>query len=254
MDNPFLVRLIELSSKIQHNRTLEDGLRELAAMAAKSLGATRCSVMLLTEEDEERKLRVYSHFGDLPEDAYSRATPLDRGIAGHVASTGETLLVADLAASEFAAHARTAPPTEGSLMSAPIKIGVTVIGVINVNRLCDAPNFSEADKVLLDVLSLFVGKSIQVFQLQNLAESRVLQMAEILSRRDRNGDGREPICPDPARLAKMVAKNFFRELTAAGFGPSAIISVSSQVLSELNDSLNRHESRLIRETGESGSR
>jgi hypothetical protein len=55
----------------------------------------------------------------------------------------------------------------------------------------------------------------------------------------------------------MVAKNFFRELTNAGFGPNAVISVASEVLSMLNANLEKHKERREREAshgpgGESG--
>lgn len=246
MDRRFVAQLIDLETLIEREQTLEDGLRDLARMTARSLDANRCSVMLLTEDEAGQRLRLCSHAGDLPEDAYADAIPLDAGIAGHVAATGEALLVEDVARSPYAGLAHNDPGRSPSLMSAPIKVADRVIGVINVSDRRDARPFSERDLDLLHVLSLFVGKSIQSFRLQRLAESRVLQMAEVLRQRESAAGESRAICPDPSRLAKLVAKNIYRELASAGFGPNAIIAVSSQVLSELNDSLKRHRERRER--------
>ena len=252
MEHRFVDQLIDLETLIEREQTLEDGLHDLARMTAHSLNASRCSVMLLIEDEEETRLRVCSHIGDLPADAYANAVPLDAGIAGHVASTGQALLVEDIVHSPYARLARQDPGRGPSLMSAPIKVADRVIGVINVSEHRDAAPFGDRDLSLLEVLSLFVGKSIQAFQLQRLAESRVLQMAEVLRQRESAGGESKRICPDPSRLAKLVAKNLYRELAAAGFGPSAIIAVSSQVLSELNDNLKRHRQRLDRRRGTTG--
>ena len=249
LDHQFVARLIDASTLIQDEQTLDDGLRNLARMAAVSIGADRCSVMLIAENDGERKLRVYSHFGDMPAEAYAEPVALDQGIAGHVASTGESVLVDDIAHSEFAAMARRGAAGAPSLMSAPIKVADQTIGVINVSEPSGGSAFTPRVLELLNVFALFVGKSIQVFELQKLAGSRVLQMAQVLDLREHEGGGPRPICPDPARLAKLVAKNFYRELAAAGFGPNAIIAVSSEVLNELNESLVRHRSRFERLKG-----
>jgi L-methionine (R)-S-oxide reductase len=249
MDQRFIAQLIDVSTLIQREKTLEDGLRDLAQMTARSLGARRCSVMLLAEDDGERRLKVCSHFGHLSSDAYAQSVPLDAGVAGYVASTGEPLLVADIARSRFANIARGDAIRNPSLMAAPIKVADVVVGVINISEPSEDVAFHEAQMDLLKVLALFVGKSIHVFELQKLAESRVLQMAEVLRQRESDDHEKKTICPDPARLAKMVAKNIYRELSAAGFGPNAIIAVSSQVLSELSDNLKRHQSRLAKRNG-----
>lgn len=247
MEHQFVNDLIDASTLIQEEQTLDDGLKNLARMAAASIGADRCSVMLIAESDGERKLRVYSHFGDLPAAAYGEPVTLDQGIAGYVATTGEPLLVEDIAHSEFAPLACRGAAGAPSLMSAPIRVADQTIGVINVSDPSGGGRFTPRVLELLNVFALFVGKAIQVFELQKLAGSRVLQMAQVLDSRERQSSGKGAICPDPVRLAKLVAKNFYRELAAAGFGPSAIIAVSSEVLNELNESLVRHRSRFERE-------
>ena len=248
MDHRFIARLIGVSALIEQQQTLEDGLRETAALAASSLDAGRCSVMLVTPDDGARvpALRVCSHHGDLPKAAYAGSVPLGSGIAGQVAASGEPLLITDLKQSAFADLARDADAAGSSFISVPIRVAQQVIGVINISKPASARVFSHQDLHLLEVFSLFIGKSIHVFELQRLSESRVLQMARIIDERG-HGDAAAPISPDPSRLAKIVAKGFYRELSVAGFGPNAIISVASEVLGLLNENLGKHRSRLKRD-------
>jgi len=256
LDNPWFDTLLDAATLLAHRGTLEEGLRDLAQLTADSLAAARCSVMLVHERDGEEEgdgaagpqLRVCSHFGDLPPDAYHMGAPQDQGVASHVLHTGRPLLIEDIHQSQFAASARQDPGASACLLSSPIAVGAEVIGVINLSGPRGRSCFSPRDLDLLQVFSLVVGQSIQVFQLQRLAESRLLQMAELLRQREKaRGRGVHPISPDPLRLTKMVAKNFYRELSTAGFGQNDIIAVASEVLTLLNDNITKHRSRMERE-------
>lgn len=250
MDSHFFDSLLNAATLLSQRRTLEEGLRDLARMTAHVLEAQRCSVMLVDEADEETgsSLRVCSHFGDLPLAAYHQFMPLDRGVAGYVLSTKQPLLIEDIHQSQFAGTTRRDPGGSPSLVSSPIQVATEVIGVINLSGPLGRTCFSTKDLDLLKVFSLVVGQSIHVFQLQKLAESRLLQMAEILRQRERTrGPGVHPISPDPFRLTKMVAKSFYLELSAAGFGQNDIISVASEVLAQLNETIEKHRARMKRE-------
>ncbi|NBC49588.1 MAG: GAF domain-containing protein [Gammaproteobacteria bacterium] len=246
MDRIVVEELSGITRLIEQKPTLEDGLRDLAALAARSLGAARCSVMLLSgvEDNGKQNLKVCSHFGDLPDAAYQVPAKPDSSIACHVVSTGEALLVNDVQASPVASLARQSSLGGVAFMSAPIITAERVIGVINVSRKTPDERFSAADLELLKLFSLFVGKSIHVFQLEKLSESRLLQMAQVLDARESGSEG--PITPDPARIAKIVAKSFYRELSLAGFGPNAIIAVATEVLGQLNENLQMHRERIER--------
>lgn len=246
MDRIDVEQLSGITRLIEQKPTLEDGLRDLAALAARSLGAARCSVMLLAGADDgKRELKVCSHFGDLPDAAYQVSAKPDSSIAWHVVSTAEALLVNDVRSSPVADLAQKSSLADVAFMSAPITTAERVIGVINVSRKQPHERFSADDLELLKLFSLFVGKSIHVFQLERLSESRLLQMAQVLDAREAGGDG--PITPDPARIAKIVAKSFYRELSLAGFGPNAIIAVATEVLGQLNENLQMHRERIERD-------
>jgi len=249
MRGDFVTNLIEVGALIEQRQTLEDGLGDLAALAARSLEVGRCSVMLLERDTEggEPKLKVCSHHGDLPQAAYSRAGVLRTSIAGQVLISGQAVLINDLRRSPFADFARQGEEAGNCLMAAPILVADRSVGVINVSRRPDSKTFTEKDLNLLKVFSMFIGKSIHVLQLQKLSNSRLLQMAELLERREKERGYAGPISPDPGQLARIVAKSFYRELTMAGFGPRAVMAVASEVLGQLNEHLDRHRSRAERQ-------
>lgn len=239
-------QLVGVSTLIEQKPNLEEGLRDLAKLTARSLEAGRCSVMLLSggTDTDDHELKVYSHFGDLPAIAYQVPAKPHASIAWQVVSTRKALMVNDVVASPLASLAAQRERIHEPFMSAPITTANSVLGVINVSKHLRDDSFSEADLELLELFALFVGKSIHVFQLEKLSESRILQMAQVLESREAGGSG--PINPDPARIAKIVAKSFYRELTLAGFGPKAIMSVASEVLGQLHETLNTHQARLER--------
>jgi L-methionine (R)-S-oxide reductase len=251
-ETDFIVKLIGASQLLEQQSNLEDGLRGLAGMTAELLHTDRCSIMLLSEMEEpsggegDVRLRIYAHYGNLPKAAYKEATRVNEGIAGYVAATGKPLLIQDITKSDFFTAARHVDHGNRSLISAPIVLAEKVIGVINVSSPKDGRTFTEEDLDLVNIFSLFVGKSIHTVQLQNVLKSRFLQLA--MAQEDgRKGSAAQPISPDPARLAKLVAKTIYRELTAGGFGPSQIISVTSEVINLLNENLEKHKKRLARE-------
>jgi len=248
----FVTNLIEVGALIEQRQTLEEGLGDLAALAACSLDVGRCTVMLLREHPDsaQPELKVCSHYGDLPEAAYQQgAAALPTSIAGQVLTSGEAVLINDVRHSPLADLARQGDEAGDSLMSAPIFVADRPVGVINVSRRRGGEAFTQRDFNLFKVFAMFIGKSIHVLQLQKLSDSRLLQMAELLERRGKDDGHIGPISPDPAQLARIVAKSFYRELTLAGFGPRAIMAVASEVLGQLNEHLDRHRSRAEREDG-----
>lgn len=254
MKRNYLIELIGSSRLLAQHKSLEEGLRELARLSANVLKVQRCSIMLLTPADqgEEPDLRIYSYHGHLPASALQSSMPLSQGIAGHVVRTGKPLFLDNVAESKFANLARGGDHCEPSLICVPIRVADDLIGVANVSDPLPGRRLTKDDLELVEVFAMFIGQSIHTFQLQKLVESRLLQMAVVQEQRERSGELGKPISPDPTRLAKLVAKNFFRELTDAGFGPNAVISVASEVLSMLNETLAKHKERRERKTAQLG--
>ena len=248
-----ILKLAGIANVLEGNLNLENGLNEVATLTAQMLNISRCSIMLLSSaeesESQEPCLRVFTHYGNLPPSAYKEVTPLNQGIAGHVAATGEPLLIKDITQSQFANSARNPSSGNNSLMSAPIFSGDQVIGTINVSSPKAKEHFDDKDLELLKLFALFVGKSIQISQLQLIMRSKFVERAMINDFADKQASLSVALNPNPTKLAKIVAKSFFRELTQAGFGPNQIIGIATEVLNLLQSTLSKHKERIARDEG-----
>jgi signal transduction protein with GAF and PtsI domain len=251
IENP-LAKLQDLSNFLESQGSLDDNLYQLAGMSAKILNAENCSIMLLNDDEfEELRLRVCANYGSLPTKAYQESVKRGQGISGHVISTGKALLIEDLSASPFAALARRTDDPRKSMISAPILVNGKIIGVVNVNGPQHGRPFNLGDLNLLDIVALFVGKTIQVIQLQNILNSRFTQISLAQDADKTIGDALSNAGQNPDQIAKIVAKSFYREMTKAGFGPSQIINASSEIISELSKSLGKHSKRIKNKVGQS---
>ncbi|ACK71529.1 putative GAF sensor protein [Gloeothece citriformis PCC 7424] len=246
----FIYKLLEVSSLLETTNNLEESLRDLASSVAYILEAQRCSIMLISEleqqEDNQYYIQVFTHYGNLPPSAYQEVTLLNKGIAGYVAATGQPLLIKDITQSPFLSAARYPQENNPSLICAPIVIKKQVLGVINVSCPTQKPCFDEKDLQLLKVFTQSTAKTLHIAQLQAMLKSRFVTMAVVNQLEDTPVSESISIHPNPTLLAKLVAKSFFRELTNSGFGPNQIIEISTEVLNLLQNTLNRHKQRLTK--------
>ncbi|WP_374681263.1 GAF domain-containing protein [Accumulibacter sp.] len=248
-----LIKLQDLASFLDAG-SFDDNMQQLAAIAARVLNAENCSLMLLTETEDEAGemndlcLRVCGSCGPLPAAAYKETTRTGEGIAGRVVATGKPLLIEDIERSEFAQWARRASDPRKSLLSSPIAIDGKTIGVINISGHLQGRSFTRDDLSLLDVVALFVGKAIQVVQLQNILKSRFTQMALMQFAEKDIGSALECAVANPDQVARILAKSFYKEMTRAGFGSSQIINAASEIVGQLSGSLSRHSKRIEQNT------
>jgi len=231
--NP-LVKLQDLRHFLSSG-TLEENLHQQAVMAAALLDAASCSIMLLNSgEGEDVRMAMYARHGELPAAAQQASVAPGEGIAGRVLASGEALVVADLAHSEFAALARR-PAEEGtSVVCAPIRIDGKIVGVINAASRPGQPQFGETELRVLDVAALFIGKAIQVQQLQRLLDSRFAQLALLQEAQQKVGESMRTAYRNPEDVARILARSFFREMTRAGFESGQIVSAASELIGQLN--------------------
>jgi len=244
----FLFQLLGVTHFLEQNNNVENGLKDLASTTAQILDSQKCSIMLLQSkvidqngtQKKEPYLRVFTHYGKLPKEAYEQITKLNDGIAGHVAATGKSLLVKDISKSPFVKVARYVGNDNKSLISAPIFISNRVVGVINVSDRNNNQIFDEQDLELLKIFALFVGKSIQIVELQNILDSRFIELA-VAKEVKNTGEQISNISPDPAKISQIVAKAIFKELDKSGFGPNQIINITSEILNLLQQKMSKHE-------------
>ncbi len=246
-DSNYIDKLTRLSDFLEKQVDLDACLRELSAKAADILNSKNCSIMLLKESDDEQglKLRVFAHCGSLPEEAFRERMNVREGISGHVVATGKALLIEDIENSQFSHAARRHYPSR-CLISAPIIMNKKVIGVIHVNTPKRKHIYNLEDLNLLNIVAMLVSKSIQVIQVQKLMQSQYTIFAMAERNKKELSSIAATACQDLDKVAKLLAKTFYREMSKAGFGPDHIIDAASEIISLLNDSVVRHKKRRER--------
>src|SRR5579875_3060709 len=154
------VRLQDLQHFLAEG-SLDESLQHQATLTAALLGAGSCSIMLLNSgAPGQLRMTVHARCGNLPDAALAASVGQGEGICGRVLASGEALLIDDVAHSELAALAQGREGVGGSLMSAPLRVDGKIVGVINVAGAKEGPAFTQADLQLLNIIALFIGKSV----------------------------------------------------------------------------------------------
>lgn len=123
--------------------------------------------------------------------------------------------------------------------------------MVNISGHARGETFKLADLKLFEVVALFIGKSIQAIQLQNILNSRYAQLALVQEAEKNLGGSLKTALQNPDQVAKILAKSFYKEMTRAGFGSSQIINAASEIISQLSGSLQRHNKHMARGIAES---
>ena len=162
--------LADLGAMIAREVELDELLAEFAARVARALGADRASLWLIDRASGELRARVADQVD--PEDL---RLPLGRGpaglvarsgLAGHVARTGESIALADVAADPRWSRdfdERTGYTTR-SMVCAPIEAGGGRRGVIQV--LNKPGGFSARDQVFVAALAEQIGRALDYTSLR----------------------------------------------------------------------------------------
>jgi len=139
--------LYQAGLSLSQSPDLNSLLTKIIELALDVIGATVGSVMLLDKEQGE--LTIAAAVG--MSEKVRRATRVrgDGSIAGHVAGTGEPLLIKDIKSDpEFAKFSRGGYGSD-TLLCAPLKIKERVLGVINLSDPKHGTEFSDNDLRLL---------------------------------------------------------------------------------------------------------
>jgi L-methionine (R)-S-oxide reductase len=242
-----LGHLHDLAQFLISEKNLSIDLAQLARHAAQATGAGTCSIMLLTEsESEAPRLKLWASTEALPAAAWAETSGRGESIAGRVLERGSALLIADIGQSEFRPLARRHGNLGSSFMCVPIAVADRIIGVMNCCNRPGAQPLDESDLAVAGIVAALIGKSVQVERLQTLLRSRVAQMTlarEAGEVATRLTDG----ALHPARIAKELAKSFYKDLAAAGFEPGQIIEAASEIITQITSEIGRHKKRMARE-------
>jgi GAF domain-containing protein len=244
------IRLIGLASFLEQQKNLDQSLSTLVEQTAGIIKSDTCSIMLFKEEEAPGNfsLRISAQHGKLRPGASREAVKLQTGIAGHVAVTGKPLMVENIEASPFSRNARRPEDPDKGFICVPIVISDKVIGVLNISNPKDGRLFTVEDLNLAVFIAILTGKSIQLIQLQNLLRSRYIQLAIAREADSTWQGGLAAVSHDPAKISKILAKSFYKEMAAAGFGSDHIITAATEIISQLNQNLDKHKSHLERKS------
>ena len=191
--------------------SLEDNLHSHAELARRLVGANSCSVMLLNSDSLE-DLRLCASAGEVPPAASEALVASGEGICGRVLASGHALLVEDISRSEFAGLARRKRRRAGPDVGA------------------GADRRQDSGRGQCDGRGIFGGRTRPV-------RSDCPVHRQIGAGDPAAGAAGVAAYRNPDDLARILARSFFKEMTRAGFAPGQIVSAASELIGQLNGSL-----------------
>lgn len=246
MDQAQIGSLHELAEFLSGKHSLGTPLSGLARHAAEAINAASCSIMLLSESDDATPiLNLWASTEELPPAAWQAQTKPGKSIAWQVLEAGNPIVVENILNSPFRPEYHRSQRSGPSFMSAPVRMGSEIIGVMNFTSKLDSPAFTEADLAVAEIASTLIGQLVQVERLQTLLRSRVAQVALAQAGTQAVTSMAEGHA-DLGRVAKMLARSFYKDLVSAGFEPAQIINAASEVITQVSADIGRHKKRLAR--------
>jgi L-methionine (R)-S-oxide reductase len=249
-----LNRLYDLAALVTAHVGLNQHLAELARLTAQATHATSCSIYLHSEkEGGTPSLKLFAStestvivHGDAPVDS-----GMDEELALQVLAQRKPMFLAGAHCQQGSRHhdEHTAAKQGRSLIGVPITVDDCAIGVMTLGQAHDTATFEGAHVTVAAIAAALIGKAIQVERIQTLLRSRIAQLTLVRQQ----GDVAERLTAGtlpPSRLAKLLARSFYKDLSAAGFEPGQIIEAASEIITQITADISRFEKRLARKSKE----
>ncbi len=237
-ESPPAQTLRNLLSSLSEKTCLQDVLQPLPGALAELFVAEHCT-LILTQEDQSRPVASTSIVSLTM--AMETLTTDGSHAVRQVISNGQALLIESPHDRDDTENDR--PCINTGMMLSPVRVADRVFAVISVAEPRQRLSFDQEDLELLDSIALFVAKTIQALQLKDQLDSRLLQLALAQSAGKACDQVQTGSVSHLDRMTGIVARSFYREMTRAGFGSHQIISAATQIISELNDNLQRFSRR-----------
>ena len=162
-----LLLAIEASGRALLPSSSDELLQTIVEAAARLFGAAAASIALVDEQAQMLEFRVA--YGAGREEVVGMRIPLDQGIAGYVAMTGQPMTISNV--QQDARFARETAEKTGyvprSILAMPLLLRDRVIGVMEVLDKIAAPSFGMQD---MELLALFARlAAIAIDQAQHIA-------------------------------------------------------------------------------------
>lgn len=147
----------EASSK----EVLQNLFKRTIEAISDTLQVETASLMVMEGEGERAVLRLVEARG-LPEEVVGKVTvPLGKGISGHVAQTGQPLLINDISKDErFRPSSFKDQYRTQSALCVPLVRADRILGVLNANNKINGESFTESDRDLLHTMAAQVAMSM----------------------------------------------------------------------------------------------
>lgn len=186
-----LVRAVEASGRAILPGSNDELLQTIVDAAARLFGAAASSIALVDEGQQALQFRVATGAGS--EEVVGMRIPIDEGIAGYVAMTGQPMAVSSV--QEDPRFARETAKKTGyvprSILAMPLICEDRVIGVIEVLDKINAPSFGMQDMELLGIFARQAAIAIRASQHQENLGDALLRGIRKLVQEDGSAEMRE---------------------------------------------------------------
>lgn len=157
-------------------------LNSIVEAAAKIFGAAAASILLVNESESQLEFKVA--YGAGSHDLIGVRIPLNQGIAGYVAMSGQPISISDVDQDtrfnrDFAKSTGYVPR---SILATPLLADERVIGVMEVLDKISAPSFGMKDMELLGLFAHQAALAIdQAQKIENLSETLLVSLKHLAS-------------------------------------------------------------------------
>ncbi len=225
----------------------ERALSGLMGKVADMFSAGRVSLMLVDSVGSRgQMLRLVALHGDLPETAWNERSAEGQTVAAQVFAKRQSLLVNDINASAMTAVRRHSDEP-ASFMACPVPVSGMIAGVLNISKRQTGQAFSEQDLAIAEFAAILVGRAIELGRLQGMLNSSFAKMALVLEEVSNSRSFMDLSIQEPQRMAKILAKSFYKEMSRCGLSANQIIHAASEIISEMTNSIVRHQRRQKRQ-------
>ena len=170
----YIKALMDISRAITSDLYLEDILKLLVMVTAKVTGVEICSLWLLDEEAEEKKIRLKATQAIDPDYVKDRALNMNEGVVGFVAANNQPLIIEDvLKEPRFKEKEMARKLGLVSMVSVPMHVKEDkVIGVLNCFT-AKSHSFSETEVNLITTVAN--QAAVAIFNTELMVKEKVIQ-------------------------------------------------------------------------------
>jgi GAF domain-containing protein len=176
-----LLLALEATERVVAPGTSLELLQSIVEAAARIFGAAAASIALVDEEAQELVFRVAYNVAD--GGVVGMRIPIDQGIAGYVAMSGQPLALSDVQNNALfnQSFAQSTGYVPNSILAMPLQQGERVIGVIEVLDKLNASAFGLEDMELLGLFARQAALAIhEAQQHEHLSAALVAGLRELL--------------------------------------------------------------------------